>query len=213
VDDVGHRALIDAAQAAGVAHFVYVSIMGASPDHPVDFWCTKYRIEECLKASGMSYTILRPSAFMEWHAHVFNGKSILERGRVNLLGRGTKPRNFVAVRDVAAFAVLALTDPRLRDRTLDVGGPRDFTNNQVAALYGALAGVKPKVRHVPPSVVKGMSVVLRPFQPGVSRVMYMSSLPDDAFSERFDPGPLLAEFPMQLTTLEEFVGERVAGAT
>ena len=212
VDDVGHCALIDAARAAGVSRFVYVSILGAAADHPVDFWRTKYRVEEYLKASGLAYTILRPSAFMEWHAHTFNGKSILESGKTTLLGRGTKPRNFVAARDVAAIAVLALTDPRLRDRTLEVGGPEGFTNDQVAALYGSLAGVRPKVRHAPPGVARSMSVVLKPFHPGVSRVMYMSSLPDDAFRERFDPAPLLAEFPLRLTTLQEFVGERVAEA-
>ena len=212
VDDVGHRALIDAAGAAGVSRFVYVSILGAAPDHPVDFWRTKFGIEEYLKASGLSYTILRPSAFMETHAHTFCGKSILESGKTTLLGKGTKPRNFVAVRDVAAVAVLALTDPGLRGRTIEIGGPGDFTNDQVAALYGELAGVTPKVRHVPPPVARGMSVVLKPFQPGVSRIMYMNSLPDDAFSECFDPEPLLAEFPLQLTTLQEFVGERVAEA-
>ena len=212
VDDVGHRALIDAAVAAGVSHFVYTSILGAAPDHPVDFWRTKYQVEEYLKASGLTYTILRPAAFMEWHAHEFNGKSILESGKTTLLGRGTKPRNFVAARDVAAFVVLALTDPALRDRTLEVGGPQDLTNDQVAQLYGMLAGVRPKVRHVPPPLARGMSVVLKPFQPGVSRVMFMASLPDDAFSEHFDPGPLLAEFPLQLTTPEDFVGERVAEA-
>ncbi len=212
VDDVGHRALIDAAVAAGVSRFVYVSILAAAPDHPVDFWRTKFGIEEYLKASALSYTILRPSAFMETHAHTFCGKSILESGKTTLLGKGTKPRNFVAVRDVAAVAVLALTDPGLQNRTIEIGGPGDFTNNEVAALYGELAGVTPKVRHVPPAVARGMSVVLKPFQPGVSRIMYLNSLPDDAFSECFDPGPLLAEFPLQLTTLEEFVGERVAEA-
>jgi len=38
----------------------------------------------------------------------------------------------------------------------------------------------------------------------------LSSLPDEAFSETFDPTSLLAEFPVHLTTLEEFIGERVA---
>jgi NADH dehydrogenase len=109
VDDAGYHALIDAAKAAGVAHFVYTSALGAAPNHPVDFWRTKHRIEEYLKASD---TILRPSAFMETHAHFLNGKSILETGKTSLLGNGTKPRNFIAVRDVAQFAVLALTDAR-----------------------------------------------------------------------------------------------------
>ena len=42
VDDAGHRALVDAARAAGVAHFVYTSVLGASPGHPLDFFRTKY---------------------------------------------------------------------------------------------------------------------------------------------------------------------------
>lgn len=210
VDDVGHRALIDAAKAANVAHFVYTSVLGAAPDHPVDFWRTKYHIEEYLKASGLSYTILRPSAFMEWHAHIFNGKSILESGKTSLLGNGTKLRNFVAVRDVGQFAVLALTDPKLQNRTLEVGGPGNYTNNQVAELYGKFAGILPKVSHMPPAMAKIMSAVLRPFEPGVSRIMYMNSLPDDAFSEAFDPAALLAKFTVQLTPLEEFIRERVA---
>ena len=210
VDDAGHRALIDAAKAAGVAHFVYISILGAAPDHPIDFWRTKYHIEEYLKASGLSYTILRLSAFMEWHAHIFNGKSILESGKTSLLGQGAKPRNFVAVRDVAQFAILALTHPSLKNRTLEVGGPDNFTNNQVAELYGKIVGVTPKISHMPPFMAKAMSVMLKPIQPGISRIMYLGSLPDDAFCETFDPTTLLAEFPIHLTTLEEFIHERVA---
>jgi uncharacterized protein YbjT (DUF2867 family) len=210
VDDIGHRALIDAAKAAGVAHFVYMSMLGVSPNHPFDFARTKYSIEEYLKSSGLSYTILRPSWYMEWNVHVFNGKSILESGKTSLLGKGTKPRNFIAVRDVAQFAVLALTDPRLKNRTVDIGGPQNATNNQVAELYGKIAGVTPKVSHMPLLMAKAMSVALKPFQPGVSRIMYLNSLPDDAFSETFDPATLLAEFPIHLTTLEEFIHERVA---
>ncbi len=210
VDDAGNRALIDAARAAGVERFVFVSIHGAAPDHPVDFWRRKYAVEQYLKTSGMTWTILRPSAFMEWHAHVFNGRSVLKSGKTTLLGRGSKPRNFVAARDVAAFAVLALTDPRLAGRCVEVGGPGDFTDDEVAALYGEAAGVVPKVRHVPPAALRGVSLVLRPLHPGVSRIMYMGSLGDDAYDERLDPAPLLAEFPVELTSLDAFIREQVA---
>ena len=72
------------------------------------------------------------------------------------------------------------------------------------------AGVTPRIRHVPPAILKGASAALKPFRPGVSRILYVGSLPDDAYDERFDPSPLLAEFPMELTTLDTFVGERVA---
>jgi uncharacterized protein YbjT (DUF2867 family) len=210
VDDAGHRALIDAAKAADVAHFVYMSMLGVSADHPFDFARRKYSIEEYLKASGLSYTILRPSWYMEQNVHLFNGKSILEKGKTSLLGKGTKLRNFVAARDVAQFAVRALLDPKLKNRTVEIGGPQNATNDQVAQLYGKIAGVTPKINHMPPLIAKAMSVVLKPVQPGISRIMYLSSLPDDAFCETFDPTALLAEFPIHLTTLEEFIHERVA---
>ncbi|TAH53651.1 MAG: NAD-dependent epimerase/dehydratase family protein [Chloroflexota bacterium] len=210
VDDVGHCALIDAAKRAGVSHFVYTSVYGTSPDSPVDFFRTKYKVEQYLKGSGLNFTILRPTAFMEDHAHNFNGKSILEKGKTSLLGNDTKPRNFVAARDVSKFAIMALTDSKLKNRTLEIGGPQNFTNNEVAELYGKLAGITPRVSHMPPSVARAMSVILKSFQPGISRIMYINSLPDDAFPEAFDPTRMLQQFPMQLTALQEFIRERIA---
>ena len=115
VDDDGHRALIDAAKEAGVRHFVYVSVQMASETNPVDFCRTKFKIEEYLKASGLSYTILRPPAFMEWHVHNLLGAAILAIGKGTVYGAGNNPINFMAGKDVARFAVLALTDKRLTD--------------------------------------------------------------------------------------------------
>ena len=209
VDDAGHRALVDAARAAGIAHFVYTSVLGASPGHPVDFFRTKYAVEQYVKGSGLSHTILRPSAFMETHAHTFNGKGIVERGKTTLLGRGTRPRNFVAVRDVAAMAVRALTDRTMWGQTIEIGGPENVTDNQVAALYGQVVGVTPKVTHVPSAVLRVASVMLKPVAPGVSRVMRLSSLPDDAYDATFNPTATLQLYPMRLTTLEEFIRDMV----
>ena len=209
VDDAGHRALVDAALAAGVTHFVYTSALGASSGHPVDFFRTKYAVEQYVKGSGLSHTILRPSAFMETHAHTFNGKGIVERGKTTLLGRGTRRRNFVAVRDVAAMAVRALADPAMRGKTIEMGGPENFSDNQVAALYGRVLGVAPKVTHVPSAVLRVASVLLKPVAPGVSRVMRLSSLPDDAYDATFDPTATPQLYPMRLTTLEEFIRETV----
>ena len=89
VDDLGHRCLIDAAKRARVDVSSYLSALGAAPDHPIDFFRTKWAIEQYLAASGLAYTVLRPSALMEWHAHTLNGKSLLEKGRTVILGTGT----------------------------------------------------------------------------------------------------------------------------
>jgi NADH dehydrogenase len=209
VDDAGHRALIAAAGESGVSRFVYTSALGASPSHPIDFFRTKHAIEEHLKASGLPWVVLRPSAFMEWHAHEFNGKSVLARGKVTLLGSGTRRRNFVAVRDVAAIAVHVLADASIVNRTIAIGGPDNLTDVEVARLYGHVAGVTPKISHVPVPVLRLMGTLLRPLAPGIGRIMRMAALPDAAHPATFDTSQLRAEFPVALTSLEAFVREKV----
>ncbi len=145
VDDAGHRSLIDVARDAGVTRFVYTSALGAAPDHPVDFFRTKWAIEQYLASSGLAYVVLRPSALMEWHAHTFNGKGILDHGRAVILGPGTKRRNFVAARDVAAIAARVLTGEMPRERVIAIGGPGNFTNDEVARLYARIAGVPARI--------------------------------------------------------------------
>ncbi|MCP4543488.1 MAG: SDR family oxidoreductase [Chloroflexi bacterium] len=209
VDDKGHRDLIDAAQEAGVQHFVYISGMFAAPDHPVPFARYKYNVEQYLKASGLDYTIIRASAFMETHAHEMIGKPILEKGQITLLGKGQSPRNFVAVKDVTQFVLLALENPDARGK-IQVGGPDNFSNMQVVSLYEQMSGRKAKVRHVPRPVLSIMSRLLRPFHPGLSQAM-AAGLYFDVHGEAFDMTSTLQQYPMELTSLQEWVRTRVTG--
>jgi len=209
VDGDGHRALIDAARAAAVECFVYTSAMGAAADHPVDFFRTKYAVEQYLRASGMAHVVLRPSAFMEWHAHVFNGKSILDRGHTLLLGSGTKRRNFVAARDVARVAARALTDAQAMPPIVTIGGPDNFTGDEIARIYAANANVEARVRHVPRHVLRLLAPIARIAHPGFGRVLAMASLPDGAFDETFEASGA-ADQPFASTSLEDFIRERVA---
>jgi uncharacterized protein YbjT (DUF2867 family) len=210
VDDQGHRTLIDVAKESGVKHFVYTSAHHVSPEHPTDFYRNKAKVEAYLKASGLSYTILRPPAFMEWHVHNLLGKNILDTGKTTIFGSGNNPANFMAARDVAHIAVLALTDPRLKNRILEIGGPDNVTRNQIAEMYGRFSGMKPKISHVPTRMMKIMSPVLRPVQPVVSRLMSFSAW-SDTTSQSFKPEAMLKEFPMTLTRVEDFIREQVNG--
>ncbi len=212
VDRDGHLALIDAARAAGVQRFIYTSVLAAAPDHPVDFWRSKFAVERHLEASGMAFTILRPSAFMEVHAHQLIGEAVLAGARVRLLGHGTKPRNFVAVNDVAGLAVRALAGEGLVGRTLAIGGPDNLSNRAVATLYGELSGRPVRVASLPPLLLRAMVPVVSRIHPGVARLFTMHALADDAFDETFDPAALLAEFPGRLTSLREFVAARVTAS-
>lgn len=209
VDHVGHSALVVAARSAKVEHFVYTSVMGAREDHPIDFFRTKHEIEAVVKGSGMGYTILRPAAFMECHVHRFIGQMLLERGFTVIIGPGTKPRNFVAVRDVAPFAVQALAEDDLAGRTLEIGGPDNLGNRDVAAMYVVRAR-RGRVYHVSVGAAKVLASVIRPLHEGIARVIDFSTVPDRQMRETWQPDKLLAEFPRELTTVETFIDERVA---
>ena len=178
---------------------VYTSGLGAAPDHPIDFFRTKYAIEQYLKASDWHYVHIEAISVHGMARTHLQWKTMLEKGRTTLLGSGTKLRNFIAASDVSHFAVLALTAPTVVQRILEIGGPGNFTNNDVAQLYAKTARIEPRVRHVHRRVASTLALLSRPFQPGLSRVMRLASLPDDAFSESFDPTNLLRDYPTRLT--------------
>ena len=208
VDDEGHRALIDAAKAAGVKHFVYTSAQHASPSHPTDFYRTKAKVEAYLKSSGLSYTILRPPALMEWHVHNLLGATIPTTGKTTIYGAGNNPINFMAGKDAAHIAALALTDPKMKNRSIEMGGPDNVTKNQIAEMYGRFSGKKSKVMNVPTGVMKVMGPILRPIQPVLSRLMSFSVWADTD-DQKFDHTAMLKEFPMTLTRVEDFIREQV----
>ena len=213
IDDRGHRALIAAASAAAVQRFVYTSAYGAAADSPIDFFRTKWVIEQCLAASGLDTVVLRPTAFMEHHAHRFIGQGLLATGKVRLIGPGTKARNFVCAEDVARVAVRALLEDPPPWRCLDIGGPGHFSNVEVAALYARAAGIPLRIQHLPRRLAAMMAALARPLHPGLARVLHLSSLPDEAFDEHFHGGTdFEAELGLPMTTLEDFVRRQVDAA-
>lgn len=208
VDDTGHRALIDEARAAGVEHFVYTSVLGASPDAPVAFNRIKYDIEQYLMASGMHYTIIRGPAFMEWHAHNLLGKDILEKGKATIFGKGENPINFISARDMAKFAVIGFTRPEACDQIIKAIGPENISKNEIARMYERISGKYVKISHVPPFVLKIMPAIMRFVKPELVQVIQLSYLMDTQ-NQVMDPCKTLEKYPMRLTRMEEIIREKV----
>ena len=209
VDAQGNRDLVEAARGAGVRHFVLASAVGARPDNPVDLFRCKFEAEEVVRRSGLSFTILRATAFMEfWAAMV--GAPILRTGKVTIFGSGSNPMNFVLVDDVAAYALVALDDPRAAGRTLEVGGPENLSMIQVAAIFEKEAGRPAKRTHVPLPLMRFLAVALRPLNPGVARQIAAGVLMDTA-DLRFEMRETLGPPPSGLTRVEE-VARRMAAS-
>jgi uncharacterized protein YbjT (DUF2867 family) len=131
--------LADAAQAAGVRHFVYSSVGSAHRDTGLAHFESKWEIENHIRGIGIPYTILRPVFFMDNWENPMMADAVLGGAVVMPL---SPDREFqqVAVDDIGAFVALALND---RDawlgRELDLAGD-ERTVTEIAAAFGRVLG-------------------------------------------------------------------------
>ena len=129
--------LFNAAQSAGAKHFVLLSATGPETAPGVALIETKRAIERDLAASGLAYTILRPSMFMD---------NVAMAGPEALLGIGlTWPFSEsaliqpIAAADIAQIAYQAMTSGP-RNRSFDLVGPEALTFPQIANELGQALG-------------------------------------------------------------------------
>jgi uncharacterized protein YbjT (DUF2867 family) len=168
IDRDANRTLIQAATKAGVERFILISVQGVSADHPMSLHRAKYAAEEALRASGLGYTILRPTAFLETWLDII-GAPLATGGRALVFGPGKNPVNFVSVRDVAALTLLAVEQETLRGDTIEIGGPEDSSFVDLAQRLIAVHGKPAGIQHIPLPMLRALSVLARPFSPEFAR--------------------------------------------
>lgn len=169
----------------------------------------KHVAEEKLTASGLAWTILRPTAFMEtWLTLV--AAPLLAKGKTTIFGRGANAINFVSAHDVAHLVELAVTDAAMRGRAVDIGGPENLSFCQFVETFERVTGAAGKKGHVPLPMMRVMSVVMRLFNASLARQIRAGVVMDSddmTFETSGLPG-------LTTTTLEDAVrrdfGERRA---
>lgn len=120
---------INTAKAAGVKHFVFLSLIGIEQNTVVPH----YKVEQYLKASGMRYTFLRCSFFMQ-NLNTTHRAEIRERDEI-FIPVGTARTSFIDVRDIGAVAAAALTQPGHENQAYDLTGSEALDYYQVADLF------------------------------------------------------------------------------
>jgi uncharacterized protein YbjT (DUF2867 family) len=202
IDIQGNRNLIDAAKAARVRQFVFTSAWLPDAYLRIDYFAAKRRTEDHLRASGVRWTILRPAAFMETWALVI-GEPILKSGATQIFGSGTNPINFVAVDDVAAIAVQALDRPEALNTSIDIPGPENLTQLEVAAVFERITGRLARKRHLPVPMMRLTSAVLRPFNPVFARQLAAGALMATV-PQAIDPTDARARWNVPMTRMEDW---------
>jgi NADH dehydrogenase len=208
VDLQGTRNLIDVAREARVQQFIFASALLPDAYRSIDYFAAKFDNEEYLRRSGLAWTILRPTAFMEtWAAMV--GDPLAKGDPVRVFGSGRNPLNFVAVNDVAAVAAMTLDRGDALNNYVEIGGPENLTMLQLVDIFERVTGKKAKRTHVPVVAMRIMAPIAGRFNPVLGR-MIRSGLLAATIPQPFDPAPMLARYPVTLTRLEDWARARYA---
>ena len=144
-DRDGCLGLIAAAREAGVQGLVYTSFPPMGPCFPLQD--AKRSVEERLRSSGMSYTILQPTNFMEIWLSPAVGFDYPGHKAV-IYGRGDNPISWISFLDVAQFAVASLNHPGAQNATLQLGGPEGITPLEAVRIFEKAGGKSFEVTHI-----------------------------------------------------------------
>lgn len=198
--------LIDQAKAAGVQHFVFISVLGADrgyEDAPV--FKAKWAVERYLQASGLNYTILRPAGLAS------NLLELAERFRQTgiylLIGDPKNRTSIVSTDDLARIAVACLTVKGAQNKILAVGGPEILQRSDIPRVFGRIFNQEPIIVNTSLFLFDGVrsAVGLLNSQAqkalGTLRVL----LANEFFCTRDEVLNLESIFNLKLETLETFL--------
>ena len=154
------RALIAAAEEAGVGRVVHISITNPSEDSVFPYFRGKAMLEREIRAATFSHAILRPAVIFGPEDILINNIAWIVRRFPFFVVPGTGDYRLqpIFVEDLADLAVDAAR--REDDFTVDAVGPEIFAFEQLVSLIGCSVGRRPRIVHASPLVVYALTSLL-----------------------------------------------------
>ena len=203
VDHLGQLNVIDAAEKAGVKKFVFISFPESPEQFPLQD--AKRSAEETLKATGIEYTILRPTFFMEIWLGPYLGFDIKNR-KATVYGHGVNKISWISLKDVARFSVLSLNNGKAANKVLELGGPEALSPMEVIKMAESVSGSSFELQYVPEEVIRNQKEKSEfPLEQSFSALMLTL-----ARGGEIDMVEVLKMLPVQLTSVDEYVREVVS---
>ena len=197
VDDQGQMNLIDAAVGAGIGQFIYVSFCSMSGEFPLQ--TAKRKVERHLEASGLDYTILLPTNFMDvWLGPALGFDPV--NAKATIYGDGKKRVSWIAIKDVASFAVASLDNPKAMNNRIELGGPKALSPLEVVEIFEAKQGRKFELEFVPEAALKAQREAAEdPLSASFAALML-----NVAKGSEIDMQPATTIFQLPLTAVNDF---------
>jgi NADH dehydrogenase len=202
VDAAGTERLVAAAREAGVGRLAYLSGAGAAPDAKRHWFRAKWRAEEAIRGSGLTWTIIRPT-WIYGPRDVSLNRFVGFARRLPIVPMTNTGRQLLApvfVDDAANLVADSLVADEAAGQVFELGGPETLTMRQIIATALRVAGLRRPILPGPTPLLKLAAVPLRllpepPLTPDAVDFINQPATVDNA--------PLLARMPRRLTPLDE----------
>lgn len=198
------RKITEACGRAGVRRYLHMSALGANVTGPSEYLRTKGTAEAVVRASGLDWTIFRPSVIFGRDDRFLNMFARLQQILpVIFLAKPQARFQPVFVEDVATAMTRSIEDANALGRIYELCGPRVYTLRELVAYVGSLTG------HDRPIVGLGdglsyLQALALEFLPGRLmsrdniRSMQVDNVSAEAFPFGIQPASLEAEAPLWL---------------
>jgi uncharacterized protein YbjT (DUF2867 family) len=206
VDLAGQLNVAEAADAAGVRRVVLISFPPYPPMTPeFPLQSAKRTVENRLKSKNFTYTILQPTYFMEiWLGPALGFDYV--RGKARIYGEGKNKISWIAIKDVARFAVASIDNPSARNAVIQLGGPDDLSVLDAVEIFEQESGQTFELQNVPDEALRGQ-MAAAPDSLSKTFSGLMIGLNEVG---RIDMKETLNNFPIQLTSVREYAKEMIA---
>ena len=206
VDGRGTEVAAVVAKNAGVRRFVYLSGAGAGQGRKESWFVAKDRAEAAIRATGMEYSLLRPSwiygpADRSMYRFVFFCRHLPV---VPVIGDGKAHVHPIFVKDVARCAAAAVRRDDAKDKALDLGGPERLSMDEIVRTVQKVLGKRRPLLHHPAGLMKLLSrpMALLPEPP-----LSPSAIDFILQEVELDPKPAMEYFGLTFRRLEEGLRE------
>ncbi len=151
---------------AGISRLLHISAAGASPEGVSRYLATKYQAEELIMASGLNYTIFRPSLIFGPEDKSVNtfAKVIRSVGAFPVFGNGGYMFEPVYVGDVAEAVAKSVDSPDCYDRTFCLGGPDTISYRDIIISVASSMEEKVYLPSVPVSAARKITSLMGRFR-------------------------------------------------
>ena len=198
--------LIDSALANNVEHFVFISVLGADRGYQdSDTFKAKREVEKYLIASGLNYTILRPSGFA--NNIIPLAERFRDTGIYFSIGEQRNRSSIVSTDDLAKIAIASTKIESAKNQIFAVGGPDIIKREDIARIFARLFNKEPIVINPPLQLFDGLRMSIGLINPQLNKSLgtLRTLLAHEFFCTRDEISRLESTFNLKMESLESFL--------